>query len=113
MRPNSNVRGIVAAFLTPMFLGMAPIFGKLAINAGADSFTVAAWRTVIAVALLWLLYLLFARKYIFIYPAGLLGCVVVGIVNGIGSLFYYGGLGLLDASLVQLLNGTYLVFAVI
>jgi drug/metabolite transporter (DMT)-like permease len=96
-----------------MFLGLAPIFGKLAINAGADSFTVAAWRTVIAVGFLWLVYLLFARKYIFIYPAGLLGCVVVGIVNGIGSLFYYGGLGLLDASLAQLLNGMYLIFVVL
>jgi len=113
MRPNANAKGVLAAFLTPMFLGMAPIFGKLAINAGADSFTVAAWRTVIAVALLWLLYILFARKYIFIYPAGLLGCVVIGIVNGIGSLFYYGGLGLLDASLAQLLNGLYLIFVVL
>lgn len=113
MRPNANAKGIVAAFMTPMFLGMAPIFGKLAINAGADSFTVAAWRTVIAVAFLWTLYILFARKYIFIYPAGLLGCVVVGIVNGIGSLFYYGGLGMLDASLAQLLNGIYLIFVVL
>ena len=113
MRPHANAKGVIAVFLTPIFLGMAPIFGKLAINAGADSFTVAAWRTVIAVAFLWLMYILFARKYIFIYPAGLLGCVVVGIVNGIGSLFYYGGLGLLDASLAQLLNGMYLIFVVL
>ncbi len=111
MRPNA--RGVLAAFLTPVFLGMAPIFGKLAINAGADSFTVAAWRTVIAVVFLWVAYLLFFRRYIFIYPAGLLGCVVVGTVNGIGSLFYYGGLGLLDASLSQLLNGMYLIFVVL
>ncbi len=108
-----NARGVVAGLLTPVFLGMAPIFGKLAINAGADSFTVAAWRTVIAVAFLWILYLLFARKFIYIYPAGLLGCVVIGVVNGIGSLFYYGGLGSLDASQAQLLNGMYLIFAVL
>lgn len=109
----SNAQGVAAAFLTPMFLGMAPIFGKLAINAGADSFTVAAWRTIIAVVLLWVLYALFARRFIFIYPAGLLGCVVIGVVNGIGSLFYYGGLGMLDASLAQLLNGMYLIFVVL
>jgi drug/metabolite transporter (DMT)-like permease len=42
-----------------------------------------------------------------------LGCFVVGAINGIGSLFFYGGLGLLDASLVQLLNGTYIAFAVL
>ncbi|MBI5667329.1 MAG: DMT family transporter [Chloroflexi bacterium] len=109
----SNARGILAAFLTPLFLGAAPIFGKLAINAGADSFTVAAWRTVVAVAFLWAVYLLFYRRFIYIYPAGLLGCVVIGTVNGIGSLFYYGGLGLLDASLSQLLNGMYLIFVVL
>lgn len=111
MRPNA--RGIMAAFLTPLFLGMAPIFGKLAINAGADSFTVAAWRTIIAVVFLWVMYVLFFRRYIYIYPAGLLGCVVVGTVNGIGSLFYYGGLGMLDASLSQLLNGMYLIIVVL
>jgi drug/metabolite transporter (DMT)-like permease len=113
MHPKSNARGVIAAFMTPIFLGMAPIFGKLAINAGADSFTVAAWRTIVSVLLLWILYALFLRRYIYIYPAGLLGCVVIGIVNGIGSLFYYGGLGLLDASLGQLLNGTYLIFVVL
>lgn len=113
MMQRPHARGILAAFMTPLFLGMAPIFGKLAINAGADSFTVAAWRTVISVVFLWVVYLLFFRRFIFIYPAGLLGCVVVGTVNGIGSLFYYGGLGLLDASLSQLLNGMYLIFVVL
>ena len=109
----TKARGITAAFLTPFFLGMAPVFGKLAINAGADPFSVAAIRTVIAVLLLWLFYALFFRRFIYIYPAGLLGCIVIGAINGIGSLFYYGGLGLLDASLTQLLNGMYLVFAVL
>jgi drug/metabolite transporter (DMT)-like permease len=107
-----GVGGILAAFATPLFLGMAPIFGKVAITAGADPFSVAAIRTVLAVALLWLIYLAFFRRFIYIYPAGLLGCVVIGAINGIGSLFYYSGLGVLDASLVQLLNGMYLPFAV-
>ncbi|MBE2272470.1 MAG: DMT family transporter [Anaerolinea sp.] len=113
IRPSAHAQGVAAALLTPVFLGVAPIFGKLAIRAGADPFSVAAWRTLVAVVLLWALYLLFFRKYIFIYPAGLLGCIVIGVINGIGSLFFYGGLGLLDASLVQLLNGLYIVFAVI
>jgi drug/metabolite transporter (DMT)-like permease len=113
VRPSSNAQGVAAAFLTPLMLGVAPIFGKQAIAHGADPFTVAAVRTVVAVVLLWAFYAIFMRKSIFIYPAGLLGCVVIGVVNGIGSLFYYSGLGLLDASLVQLLNGTYLVFAVL
>ncbi|KXK17406.1 MAG: EamA-like transporter family protein [Chloroflexi bacterium OLB15] len=106
-------RGIAAALLTPLMLGLAPIFGKMAMFAGADPFSVAAIRTVIAAGLLWAVYGLFFRRYIYIYPAGLLGCVVVGAVNGVGSLFFYAGLGRLDASVVQLLNGTYLIFAVI
>lgn len=107
------IRGAAAALSTPVLLGMAPIFGKLALFTGVDAFTVAALRTLLAVLLLWLTYLLFARRFIFIYPAGLLGCLVIGTINGIGSLFYYSGLSLLDASLVQLINGLYLALAVL
>jgi drug/metabolite transporter (DMT)-like permease len=108
-----SVQGVIATFSTPLLLGVAPIFGKAAIGAGADAFTVAALRTIVAVALLWGAYSLFFRRYIFIYPAGLMGCVVIGVINGIGSLFYYGGLQYLDASMVQLMNGSYLAFAII
>lgn len=113
METKPALKGVFVALSTPLFLGVAPIFGKLAITGGVDSFTVAAFRTIVSVVLLWVGYLLFYRKYIYIYPAGLLGCIVIGVVNGIGSLFYYSGLSLLDASLVQLVNGTYLAFAVI
>ncbi len=110
-RPTIPLSSIITLIATPVLLGVAPIFGKFAINAGATPFSVAAIRSVLAAVILWLVYLIFFRRYIYIYPAGLLGCVVVGIINGIGSLFYYGGLGLLDASMVQLINGMYLVFA--
>ncbi|NDJ87483.1 MAG: DMT family transporter [Chloroflexi bacterium] len=111
---NDNNRiGLIAALLTPLFLGMNPIFGKLALRYGADPFTVAALRTVVAVGLLWLVYYLFWRHYLFIYPAGLMNCVAIGFVNGIGSLMYYNGLNLLDASIAQLINGMYLVFVLI
>src|SRR5258708_11340865 len=99
--------------MAPIFLGMAPVLGKLAYLGGSDPFTVAATRTVVAAVFLWAVYLLFGRRYIYIYPVGLFGCVVVGAVNGIGSLFYYNGLNYLNASMVQLLNATYLVFVVI
>lgn len=105
--------GLIAAFASPLFLGFAPIFGKLAILNGSDPFTVAALRTVIAAGILWIIYLCFFRRYLTIYPAGLLACIVIGTINGIGSLFYYNGLGLLDASLAQMLNATYLIFVVI
>ena len=110
---NISRLGLAAALMTPFFLGLNPIFGKLALREGSDPFTVAALRTIIAVLVLWLFYYVFARRYLFIYPAGLMNCIAIGTVNGIGSLFYYNGLDLLDASIAQLLNGMYLVFVVI
>jgi drug/metabolite transporter (DMT)-like permease len=104
---------MLAALMSPVFLGLAPVFGKLAMRGGSDPFTVTAVRTALAAALLWVIYLVFWRQYIYIYTAGFLGCAVVGMINGIGSLMYYNGLSRLDASVSQLLNGTYLVFVVI
>lgn len=111
--PQTNRAGTLAALLTPLFLGMNPVFGKLAYRNGSDPFTVAALRTIFAVVILWIIYYLFWRSYLFIYPAGLMNCIAIGTVNGIGSLMYYNGLQLLDASTAQLLNGMYLVFVVI
>jgi drug/metabolite transporter (DMT)-like permease len=85
----------------------------LALIQGVDAFSVAALRTILAVVLLWTIYLISYRRYLYIYPAGLIGCVAIGIINGISSLFYYGGLSYVDASLAQLLNGMYLVFALL
>ena len=101
------------ALLSPLFLGMAPVLGKLAYVGGSDPFTVAAVRTTLAALALWIIYLLVARKYIYIFPAGLLGCVVIGVVNGLGSLMYYNGLQLVNASVAQVLNATYLIFVVV
>lgn len=106
--------GLIAALLTPVFMGLAPIFGKLAIQSGMDPYTLAAIRTTIAAAILWIVYALFFRQYIYIFPAGLLGTLAVGLVNGLGSLLYYNGLLLInDASLVQLLNMLYVVFVML
>jgi drug/metabolite transporter (DMT)-like permease len=110
---NAGWRNLATGFLSPLFLGFAPILGKMAYSGGSDPFTVAATRTVIAALILWVVYALFFRKYIYIYPAGLIGCIAVGAVNGIGSLFYYNGLQYVDASVAQLLNATYLIFVVI
>ncbi len=115
MTESSSTRNssLTAALLSPVFLGMAPVLGKLALRGGADPFTVAAVRTALAAGMLWIVYLAFWPRFTYIYPAGFLGCAVVGAVNGIGSLMYYNGLHRLDASQAQLLNGTYLVFVVL
>ena len=115
--PTSSAAGwkawLTPGLLSPLFLGMAPVLGKLAYLGGSDPFTVAALRTTLAAVALWVVYLLLARRYIFIFPAGLLGCVVIGVVNGLGSLMYYNGLQLVSASVAQVLNATYLIFVVI
>jgi len=106
--------GMLAALLTPLFMGTTPIFGKLALRSGLDPYTLAALRTSAAAALLWIVYGLFFRRYIFIFPAGLLATMAVGAVNGLGSLLFYNGLLLLDdASLAQLLNMLYVLFVML
>jgi len=106
--------GLVAALLTPFFMGLSPVFAKLAIRSGVDAYTLTALRTGFAALLMWVVYLLFFRRYVYIFSAGLIGTLAVGVVNGLGSLLFYNGLLLLDdASLTQLLNMTYVVFAVL
>lgn len=107
---NIRVLGINAALLSAFFLGMAPIFGKQAIEMGTSPFAVVALRTLFATLLLFLVMLIFQRKYLFIYPAGLIGCLLAGTINGIGSLFYYSALGKIDAGLGQMLYLLYPFF---
>jgi drug/metabolite transporter (DMT)-like permease len=105
--------GYIALVLSPIFLGLSPIFGKLVLQGGTDPFTVATMRNVLVSLILWLFYVIFWRQYIYIYPAGLMACIAIGVTNGIGSIFYYAGLDKLDASVAQLLNGSYLAFVLI
>jgi len=107
------VLGVGAALLSTVFLGWAPIFGKLAYNSGMTPYTVVAIRTVLAAAFLWMFYLIFWRRYIVVTRYELAGCVTVGLINGIGSLFYYTALSRIDASLVSLINTLYTLWVVV
>lgn len=102
--------GIRSALLSAFFLGLAPVFGKQAISMGMSPLAVAALRTTFAALLMLVTIAVFQRKYLFIYPAGLLGCLLAGGVNGVGSLLFYGALARIDASIGQLLNSTYPLF---
>jgi drug/metabolite transporter (DMT)-like permease len=108
-----RILGVAAALLSTVFLGWAPIFGKLAYQAGMTPFTVVAVRTALAVILMWVFYLVFWREHILVPGRVLAGCVAVGFVNGIGSLFYYSALSRIDASLVSLINTTYPLWVVV
>ncbi len=107
------MRGVRNTILASFFLGWAPVLGKLAYAHGVTPYTLAAIRTLVAVSLLWGGYLLFWRKWMRITWHTLLGCIAVGVVNGIGSLLYYSGLSLLDASRASFLNTLYMLWVVL
>ncbi len=107
---NSRNKGIYAASLSAIFLGLAPVFGRQAILLGLPSLAVVALRTIFAAFLMLIVLLVFQRKFLYIYPAGLLGCIIAGGINGLGSLLFYGALERIDASIGQMLNSTYPLF---
>lgn len=109
-RQNSRTYGIFAALASAMFFGMTPIFGKQAILSGLSPLAVVAIRTSLAFILLLIVMLVFYRSYLYIYPAGFVGCMLAGLINGIGSLFYYSSLGRIEASVGQLLYSLYPLF---
>jgi drug/metabolite transporter (DMT)-like permease len=105
-------KGIFAASASAFFLGLAPVFGKQAIQFGFSPLAVVAIRTSLACLLLFAFLLLFKRQYFYIYPLGLAGCLVAGVINGVGSILYYSALARLDAGIGQLLYSFYPLFMV-
>lgn len=103
-------RGMFWALLSPVFLGTIPILAKLAYAAGVSVLTVVAIRTIFAALLLWLAIVVFARHLIRSSVPAIVGSLLAGGINGIGSLFFYASLTRIDASLGQLINVSYLVF---
>jgi len=63
----------------------------------------AAGLVLLAVAIFW-------RRYLYIFPAGLLGCLLAGLINGAGSILYYLALQRLAASVGQMLYSLYPFF---
>lgn len=106
----TQTAGILAAFGSALFLGISPVFGKLAINLGFSPFAVVAIRTSLAAGLMLIVILLFYRQFLYIFPVGLIGCVLAGAINGAGSLLYYQALNRLDVSVGQLLYSLYPFF---
>jgi drug/metabolite transporter (DMT)-like permease len=108
-----STQGIISALGSAAFLGISPVFGKLAINAGFSPLAVAALRTSMAAGLIFIVMLLFYRPYLYIYPVGLIGCLLAGAINGLGSILYYMALERLDASVGQTLYLIYPFFVAI
>jgi drug/metabolite transporter (DMT)-like permease len=105
--------GILAALSSAIFLGLAPVFGRMAILSGFSWQAVVAIRTGLATGILFIIMVLFRRKFLYIFPVGLVGCFLAGGINGIGSLLYYMALGELPASIGQLLYALYPLFVAV
>jgi drug/metabolite transporter (DMT)-like permease len=103
-------KGIRAALASAFLLGLAPVLGRQAILSGFSPLAVVALRTGLAAALLFVIVALFKRPFLFIYPVGLAGCALAGVINGFGSIFYYMALARLPASIGQILYSLYPFF---
>lgn len=107
---NKRTTGVISTLASAFFLGLAPVLGKAAIEIGFSPMYVVAFRTSLAAILLFSIVALFKRKYLYIFPAGLLGCFLAGAINGAGSILYYLSLGHLSASIGQLIYSIYPLF---
>jgi len=110
MRFDGRRKGITAALSSAFMLGVVPIFGKIAMNAGFSPLSVIALRTSIAALLMLALMFFRMRQFMYIYPVGLIGCLLAGLINGLGSVLYYTALNRLDASIAHMLYSSYPVF---
>lgn len=113
MKTTAHTRGILSGLASAILLGLSPVFGRFAISqTGVSPFFVVAFRSISATLLLFFIVLIFKRKFLYIYPLGLLGCFFAGALNGIGSVLYYLALSRLTASVGQFIYSFYPIFVV-
>ncbi len=105
--------GVYSGLFASFLLGWAPILGKYAYQGGVTPLTLAALRTLVAALFLWMVYLIWQRRFLRVSWAALLSCLLVGAINGLGSLFYYSALERLDVSRASLLSALYPMWVVI
>jgi drug/metabolite transporter (DMT)-like permease len=105
--------GVLAALSSAVFLGLAPVFGRMAILSGFSPLAVVALRTGLAAALIFVGIVIFRRQFLYIFPVGLVGCFLAGAINGMGSILYFLALGQLPASVGQLLYALYPLFVAV
>ncbi len=110
MKNNAHIQGILSGLASALLLGFAPILGKLALNNAVSPLFIVSFRTVGASLLLFIILLVFKRNFFYIYPVGLVGCILAGVINGLGSILYYSALARLNTGIGQLLYSYYPLF---
>lgn len=110
MSTNQRAKGIQSALASALLLGIVPVFGKQALLEGFSPLAVVALRTSIAAFLLLVLMLIYKRQFFYIFPVGLYGCILAGLINGLGSILYYTALSRINAGIGQLIYSFYPLF---
>src|SRR5512133_2354455 len=106
-------KGVIAALSSAVFLGLSPVFARMAILGGFSPLAVVALRTGLATLLIFVGIVIFRRQFLYIFPVGLAGCFLAGVINGMGSILYFLALGQLPASVGQLLYALYPLFVAV
>jgi drug/metabolite transporter (DMT)-like permease len=107
MQKQGKTIGIIAAASSAILLGLTPILGKISLQLGFSPLFIVTFRSILATVLVFLFLIIFNRSFLKIYSLGLIGCILAGAVNGLGSILFYSALSLLDASIGQLLYSFY------
>jgi drug/metabolite transporter (DMT)-like permease len=107
MQKQGKTIGIIAAASSAILLGLTPILGKISLQLGFSPLFIVTFRSILATVLIFLFLIIFNRSFLKIYSLGLIGCILAGAVNGLGSILFYSALSLLDASIGQLLYSFY------
>jgi drug/metabolite transporter (DMT)-like permease len=107
MQKQGKTIGIIAAASSAILLGLTPILGKISLQLGFSPLFIVTFRSILATVLVFLFLFIFNRSFLRIYSLGLIGCILAGAVNGLGSILFYSALSLLDASIGQLLYSFY------
>ncbi len=113
MNWDGRKKGIQAALASALFLGVVPIFGKVALQSGFSPFAVISIRTSLAALFMLVLLAVRMRSFFTIYPVGLAGCLLAGFINGLGSILYYSALARLDAGVGHMLYSFYPFFVLV
>ena len=107
MQKQGKTIGIIAAASSAILLGLTPILGKISLQLGFSPLFIVTFRSILATVLVFLFLFILNRSFLRIYSLGLIGCILAGAVNGLGSILFYSALSLLDASIGQLLYSFY------
>ncbi len=104
----------LVAFCASLAFSISPSVGRAAILSGMDSTELLVGRFGLAVLLIWLTMAVRGnKKTSHIDPYGIASICFIGLINGVGMLFFFFALTRLDASITSMILSTVPVFVLL